>query len=303
MEQAEAVPSQLPPGIASRFAMVGDIRTHYLEGGQGEAVVLLHSAEFGGRSEFSWRYNLAALAERFHVYAVDMVGFGRTDKLFSFTDQWGLRVRHIQRFLETLCIPAAHFIGNSFSGGLIQRVATMRPCPWNILSIISVSGGGHSPDNEYRRILNNYNGNREEMRRILQVLFWDERWWAEEIVEERWRASIEPGAWEAVAAARFGRPGHEKPFRSETADVSLIECPVLIVGGDQDLLREPGCWEDLHRRIPNSELHIFSPARHMPHIEFAEEFNRLAIDFLRRHSWQAEEKRPSEAISSARRKR
>lgn len=278
-----ALPAKLPPGITSRYVMVGDIRTHYLEGGQGEPVILLHSAEFGGRAEFSWRYNLGALAEHFHVYAPDMVGFGRTDKLYSFTDQWTLRVRHIRRFLETLCIPAAHFIGSSFSGGLIQRVATIRPMPWHIRSIISVSGGGYAPDNEYRRTLNNYDGTREQMREMLKVLFWDERWWADDIVEERWQASIEPGAWEAVAAARFARPGVDRPFVGERADVSKIECPILIVGGDRDLLREPGCWEDLHRRIPHSELHIFSPSRHMPQIEQAEEFNRIAIDFLQRH--------------------
>ena len=47
------------------------------------------------------------------------------------------------------------------------------------------------------------------------------------------------------------------------------------------LLREPGCWEDLHARIPGSQLKIFSPARHCPHLEFPDEFNALAIDFLR----------------------
>jgi pimeloyl-ACP methyl ester carboxylesterase len=60
--------------------------------------------------------------------------------------------------------------------------------------------------------------------------------------------------------------------------------PVLITGGDQDPLREPGCWAGLHARIPGSELKVFSPARHCPHIEFQDEFNQLAVDFLRRQS-------------------
>ena len=49
---------QLPPGVSSHYVMVGDIRTHYLEAGQGEPIILLHSAEFGGRAEFSWRYTI-----------------------------------------------------------------------------------------------------------------------------------------------------------------------------------------------------------------------------------------------------
>ena len=296
MTQGSSIsPSKSPPGIASRFAMVGDVRTHYLEGGQGDLVILLHSAEYGGRAEFSWRYNLGALAEHFHVYAPDILGFGRTDKLYSFTNQESFRIQHIRHFMETLCIPAAHFIGSSFSGGLIQRVATTRPTLWNIQSIISVNGGGNSPNNKYRQIMNSYDGTREHMREILKVLFWNERWWSDEMVEERWQASIEPGAWEAVSAARLTRPGMERPFRSEQVDVSKFQSPILIVGGDQDLLREPGCWEDLHRRIPHSGLQIFAPSRHFPHIEHAEQFNRLAIDFLQRHG--PEERSDSVAVS------
>jgi 2-hydroxymuconate-semialdehyde hydrolase len=270
----------LPPGVASRYVMAGGVRTHYLEAGAGEPLILLHSAEFGGRSEFSWRYNLAALAERFQVYAPDMVGFGRTEKLFNFSDRNGYRVRHLRSFMEVLCLNSAHFMGNSAGGSMILTAAAQDLPAWNIRSIVSISGGGHAPDNDARKVLTRYDGSREGMRAILEALFWDERWRSEQEVDERWRASIEPGAWEAVAAARFAVPGLEKGFGSERADVSRIKVPTLIVGGDRDLLREPGCWDDLHQRIPGSRLKIFSPARHCPHIEFADEFNRLALDFL-----------------------
>lgn len=277
-------PGRLPPGVTSRYVMAGGVRTHYLEAGQGEPLILLHSAEFGGRAEFSWRHNIAALGQRFHVYAPDLVGFGRTDKLFNFSDRSGYRVRHIRAFMERLCIDSAHFMGNSFGGSLIQTVAAREQPAWSIRSIVSVSGGGFAPDNDARKLLNGYDGTKEQMRAVLQVLFWDERWWSDEHVDERWRASIEPGAWEAVAAARLAVPGQEKGFGSERGDPGKIAVPTLIVGGDRDLLREPGCWEDLHRRIPNSELKVFSPARHCPHIEFAEQFNDLAIDFLIRQA-------------------
>ncbi|HYU20806.1 MAG TPA: alpha/beta hydrolase [Chloroflexota bacterium] len=281
-----APPRGLPPGVSSRFVMAGGIRTHYLEAGRGEPVVLLHSAEFGGRAELSWRYNIAALAERFHVCAPDMAGFGRTEKVFNFSDRNGFRVRHVRAFMKALCIDSAHFVGNSFGGSILQTIAAQHPsgAPKWIRSIVSVSGGGFAPDNDARKVLTHYDGSREGMRAILRVMFWDERWWSEEHVEERWRASIEPGAWEAVAAARLAVPGQEKGFGSERGDPGNIKVPVLVVGGDRELLREPGCWEDLHRRIPNAELKIFSPARHCPHIEFADEFNRLAVEFLSRVS-------------------
>jgi 2-hydroxymuconate-semialdehyde hydrolase len=275
---------RLAAGVASRYVQVGPIRTHYLEAGQGEPVVLLHSAEFGGRAEFSWRYTIGALAAHFHVFAPDMVGFGQTDKIYNFTDPAGFRVRFVRDWMETLCIPSAHFVGNSFGGSLILSVAASRPVAWNIRSIVTSSGGGFAPVNEARTVLNDYDGTRDWMRRILQVLFWDERWWSEEHVEERWRASREPGTWSATAAARLVLPNQPRAVPPDRPDYAHVQVPTLITGGREDLLREPGTWEDLHAKIAGSELHIFSPARHCAHIEFADEFNALAIDFIKRHS-------------------
>ncbi len=274
---------KVPPGVVSRYIQVGPVRAHYLEAGGGEPVILIHSAEFGGRAEFSWRYNIAALAEQFHVFAPDMVGFGYTDKLYNFTDPAGFRIRFIRDWMQTLCIPSAHFVGNSFGGSLILAVAAGAPPAWDIRSIVTSSGGGYAPVNDARSILNDYDGTRDWMRRILQVLFWDERWWSEEELDERWRASLEPGTWAATAAARLTPPGLPRAIPPERPDYSKIRVPTLITGGAEDLLREPGTWESLHRQIPGSELRVFSPARHCPHIEYADEFNRLAIDFIGRH--------------------
>ena len=274
---------KLPPGVVSRYVQVGPIRAHYLEMGSGEPVVLMHSAEFSGRAEFSWRYTIAALGQHFHVFAPDMLGFGYTDKIYSFGDPAGFRVQFIRHWMDTLCIPSAHFIGNSFGGSLILTVAASRPVAWNIRSIVTSSGGGFAPVNEARATLNDYDGTRDWMRRILQVLFWDERWWAEEEVEERWRASLEPGTWAATAAARLVIPGQPRSAPPERPDYRNVRVPTLITGGAEDLLREPGTWQALHEQIPGSELKVFSRARHCPHIEHADEFNRLAIGFIDRH--------------------
>ena len=235
---------------------------------------------------FSWAWNLGELGKHFHVYAPDMLGFGGTDKVYDFTRQWNARTSHIQRFIHTLCIPEAHFVGASFSGGLLQGIAATDPRPWNLLSIISISGGGDFfyPDNPASHTLRNYDGTKERMQDLLHVLFYDQRWWTDEIVEERWRASIEPGAWEAISASRFRRPGLERGQPPAPPDLSKITVPTFLVCGDQDQLNSPTVQEELHQRIPNSELKVFSPARHNPHIEHADEFNRLAVDFLLRHS-------------------
>jgi len=57
--------------------IVNGIRLHFVEAGDGPLVVLLH-----GFPEFwySWRYQIPALAERFHVVAPDMRGYNTSEK-------------------------------------------------------------------------------------------------------------------------------------------------------------------------------------------------------------------------------
>src|ERR1700758_2274547 len=107
--------------VRSRIVVVDDIRTHYLETGDGFPVVLLHSGEFGGSSELSWEYNIDALAKRFHVIAPDWLGFGKTEKLYDFGNGSNRRVRHMRHFLSTIDVSVAFFIGSSMGASVLAR--------------------------------------------------------------------------------------------------------------------------------------------------------------------------------------
>ena len=92
-----------------RTIVVGDIKTHFLEAGSGPDLILLHGGEYGASAEITWRFNFEGLSRRFHVVAPDILGWGQTDKLYSFSDPAGLRIKHMQRFLEALGIGRARF--------------------------------------------------------------------------------------------------------------------------------------------------------------------------------------------------
>src|SRR5258707_8384987 len=109
--------------------VVGDIKTHFLEAGSGPDLVLLHGGEYGASAEITWRANIEALAKRFHVVAPDILGWGQTDKVYSFSDPAGLRIKHLQRFFEALGIGKAHFVGNSAGGGVILPPLVRPPAP------------------------------------------------------------------------------------------------------------------------------------------------------------------------------
>ena len=281
LREGASAPSDGVLPYQHRTIEVNGIETHYLEAGEGFPVVLVHSGEFGASAELSWRFNISSLARHFHVYAPDMVGFGLTEKLHHFTGASEFRIRHLQAFCRTLSIGRAHFVGSSYGGSLILRVAAgSDPIAWPIDRIIVISGGGAVPMNEHRETLLSYDGTREHMRRILQVLFYSPSWWEAPIVEDWHSSSTVPGAWECAAAARLALPGQTRPWRPESSKPEFVKSPTMVVGGAEDYLREPGYATGLASALPLGRAYTFAAARHFSHIEHAPRFNKLALEHL-----------------------
>ena len=275
--------------MQGRTISIDDVTTHYFEAGvehkgRKPSVLLLHSAEFGGCAETSWEHNMPVLAQHYHVLAPDHLGFGLTDKIFDFNGQFNKRITHIRRFIEAMCVEKVHVMGSSMSGGLCLTVAARKQPDWPLASVTCCSGGGDAPDNEARKVLNTYDGSKEHMRRIVDVMFVDPKWAADDAyIERRWKWSRVPGAWEATAVARFKAPfPKEEDARAErnAIDYGNICVPTLVIAGKLDPLRNPGYTDGFVPKIPDARLHVFENAGHMGNIECADEFNALCLEFL-----------------------
>lgn len=99
----------------TRYIDVGGIRTHYREAGEGPPLVLVHGGAIGtGSSSDVFSNNLAALARRFHVYAVDKIGQGYTDNPLRDADYTvDVMTAHVHGFIRTLGLENVFLIGQS----------------------------------------------------------------------------------------------------------------------------------------------------------------------------------------------
>ena len=265
-----------------RTIMVGDIKTHFLEAGSGPDLVLLHGGEYGASAEITWQYNIETLAQRFHVVAPDILGWGQTDKLYSFTDPAGLRIKHMQRFLEMLGIGKAFFVGNSAGGGFILRASVRRPAPLQIQKMVTICGNASVFKTNSQADLENYAPSLENMKKIVALLYHDKKWHSDENIRARYECSIIPGAWETLSAARLRSPVHQ--VRSTTEDfvkqLSQLTTPLLIISCDHDPLNQSDWDVNFQKIIPGSRVHRFKHSAHEPQIEETEEFNRVLTEFL-----------------------
>ncbi|MGH2507716.1 MAG: alpha/beta fold hydrolase [Ktedonobacteraceae bacterium] len=266
----------------SKYVVANGIKTHYIEAGAGPALVLLHSGEYGGSAETTWEFNIDQLSEHFHVLAPDWLGYGKTEKLFDFTDMWQKRVNHIRAFIDALCIEKAHFVGNSMGGSMLITVAAMDKPIWPMDCIVIVSGGGYAPENEERQVLNSYDLTRAHMQRIIKVLYLNPRIRSDkQYLEKRYQASLEPGAWECTAAVRFKAPGRESSGAKRPASYRMVRVPTMLIAGEKDNLRQPGYAQALQEEIPGACLKVIKDAGHCPQVDQPDIFNRLVVEFLK----------------------
>lgn len=268
--------------IHRKTMSVDGLVTSYLEAGEGDPVVLLHGGEFGASAELGWERNIAALAARYRVLAPDQLGFGGSAKVIDFVDGRGMRIRHVARFCELLGVESAHFVGNSMGAINLLTDATSDSPLWPVRSAVIICGGGEIQQNEYFEALQNYDATLPAMRRIVEALFFDPAYPADDdYVRRRHESSTAPGAWEAIAAARFRRPGATpSPTPSSARAYERIRVPTLVVEGGGDQLLPAGWSAQIAKQIDGARSVVVDDAGHCPQIEQPSVVNQLLMDFL-----------------------
>lgn len=271
--------------IHRKTTLVDGLTTSYLEAGEGDPVVLLHGGEFGGSAELGWERNIAALATQYRVLAPDQLGFGQSAKVIDFVDGRGMRIRHVARFCELLGVDSAHFVGNSMGAINLLTDATSESPRLPIRSLVAICGGGEIKQNRHFDALQQYDATLPAMRRIVEALFCDPGYPADEdYVRRRYESSTAPGAWEAVAAARFRRPQNTTAAPPSTPSSARayerIGVPALVVEGGDDKLLPSGWAEQIAKQIEGGRSEVIPRAGHCPQIEQPSAVNRLLLDFF-----------------------
>lgn len=262
--------------------MVDGLVTSYLEAGTGDPVVLLHGGEFGASAEIGWEHTISVLASRYRVLAPDMLGYGHSAKVLDFVDGRGLRIRHIARFCAVLGIESAVFIGNSMGAINLLVDATSDYPRLPMRALVAICGGGEIQANRHMTALYEYDATVAAMRAIVEALFHSSRFPDDEdYVLRRHVSATLPGAWEAIAAARFRRPDSAAPAPvSSKRAYDRIAVPTLVIEGGGDKLLPSGWAAEIAGQIPDARSVVIDDAGHCPQIEQPQATNEVLMNFL-----------------------
>jgi pimeloyl-ACP methyl ester carboxylesterase len=263
------------------FIDAGGYRTHYHEAGSGEPLLFIHGSGPGVTAWANWRFALGVFAERYHVLAPDVLGFGYSDRPAGITYGKDVWVDHMIAFLTAKHITRAHIVGNSMGGALAIALAVKRPDLAGKLVLMG-SCGIAFPITPGLDAVWGYEPSRERMRALIADYFaYDRAIATDALVDMRYAASTQPGFQESYgrmfpASRQAGVDGLATPVEQ----IKAITAPTLLIHGREDNVIPLSVSYELFELIPNAELHVFGHCGHWTQIERKEPFNTIVTAFL-----------------------
>ncbi|MCE4268442.1 MAG: alpha/beta fold hydrolase [Rhodococcus qingshengii] len=263
-----------------QFLDINGAATHYHDVGEGKVVLLLHGSGPGVSAWANWRHAIPALAGSARVLALDLVGYGATER--PDTVRYSLRTwtDHVWNFLDELGIDKVSVIGNSLGGRIAMQMAEDNQDRLDRLVLMGAPGVGMTLT-EGLKALRSYEPSFDAMNTLLKNYFAvDKSIITDDLVQIRYEASAAPGAHEAYRLMFF-HPDHAGSELAVSEDqVRAITVPTLLVHGREDRVVPVDVAWNMIDLLPNGDLHVFSRCGHWTQIERADEFNRLVADFL-----------------------
>lgn len=284
-------------GEARTFAWQHGNVFYKMAGAENEGLPLVFVHGIGaGASSFMWRRNFDALARDFRVYALDLLGFGFSDKPAGLSYSADLYVELIADFIREIAGAPAHIIASSLGAAYSVRVACEHPELVSSLVLIAPTGAGatlrarpgmagaafygllQSPvlGTSFYNVIASERSIGDYARK---ELFYDRRRVTRNLVAQYYATSHQPGAQHAIAAFLSGY------LNTDTREsFARLEQRVTLVWGKQDQTNPIENAAGLLSLNSCAGLEIFDRCRMMPQEEQPEKFNALIRSKLQARS-------------------
>lgn len=268
---------------ASKYVEWRGAQQHYTDEGTGIPVVMIHG--FGGSFE---NFNqLAALMKNdYRVIRFDLPGFGLSDfpEGKAAEDLIQTYRDYITFMLDTLNLDSVYVIGNSMGGGITWMMAGDHPDV--VRKIVLLNAAGYDVQQAAAKLtMFKYNGVGKLFERGMPMFMtWRgmERSYADPtkidaaVVEVNNKFTNRQG--NITHMLRMGRAAQFP----DPALITRVQCPTLIVWGQQDSIIPVENAQRYKRDIKNSEVVIFDTCGHIPMMEVPEKTRDAVAAFFKK---------------------
>jgi pimeloyl-ACP methyl ester carboxylesterase len=250
------------------------ISINYEDQGQGQPLILLHGY---GASTYSWRYVAPYFSRAYRVIAIDLKGFGLSDKPMDNDYSLLEQSRIISEFIRVHRLENVILAGHSLGGAVSLLTYLMQPghdAP-HISQLILFDTASYKQDlpdfiailrvpviNELSLCLTSSNF---KSRMILRKAFFDHSKITEEMVTTYGAYLSLPGASHAlINAAKQIVPSNLEEISGRYKSIHI---PVLLIWGEKDEIVPLEVGRKLAGNIPNAKLVVVPNCGHVPQEE------------------------------------
>jgi pimeloyl-ACP methyl ester carboxylesterase len=269
-----------PPGPGERDTDVDGVRWRSREApGRGHPVVYVHGHL---ASSASWKEILAAASAGRPAIAVDMPGFGFSDRPQPYDYSAGGQARGLVRYLDARKIEKAVLVGNSLGGAEVMLVAAQQPqrvealvlvapatptgpIPWPARVLRARGVGELALSLATRRVV--AFGLRHKLYAQADRV-------TDAAIDDAWRPLGIPGTRRAALEAVRTDP---KDYRGLEGRIGV---PTLVLWGEKDRMLPVSGAEPLAKKIPGARLARIPDAGHLPQRERPEAFAAAVRGFV-----------------------
>ena len=269
-------------GLAEKEVTVDAHRIHYLDGGKGETLVLLHGI-FAEKDH--WVDFARPLTGRYRVLVPDLPGFGESSRLDSHSYSYDAQTERLKALLDTLGVARAHLAGNSMGGTLAALFAMRYPERVASVALIGAPHGIRSPkasdmdkqiDAGKSPLVARDAG---EFQAMLSLVFADRPFLPYPILHAAEENAVRNAdsnlrLWHAQLKDRFLLDGR----------IGGLGARTLVLWGSGDKVFDASGAEVLKERLKNAEVHVLPGIGHLPMMEAPKETAGMVARFLARQT-------------------
>lgn len=275
------------PVVKSVRTTAYGVKTHFIQGGDGDPVILLHGGLAGMAGEIAWSENVPALAQHFRTIALDMISYGYSDKP-AIDYSFQTLVDHLAGFIDVMGFEKVSLVGQSQGAYVASKYAVDYPERVKRLVAINTGTLSHamgvdmslSPRGSERN-----DGSREALRRSLEFRMYRTDKITEEMIDTKLALAGQPGMKEARDSMRRYRisldtdPNQAQVFSLKDR-LPQIEVPICIIWGTEDKSAPVGLGHALRELLPHAEYHEIPEAGHHSFLDQPDIMNDLLIRYL-----------------------
>jgi pimeloyl-ACP methyl ester carboxylesterase len=260
--------------VRKEIDLPGGLRYVYLEGGQGEPLMLLHG--FGANKD---NFVRAArfLTPHYRVIVPDHIGFGESAHPPEADYAPPAQAERLRALAHALGINRLHLGGSSMGGHIALTYAALHPEEIASLWLLDPGGVWSAPASETRKIISETGRNplmarnEDEFAQLLAFVMTKPPFLPRPMLNVMAQLRMRNFALEERIFGQLHTDSVEKR-------VAGLTTPALIVWGEQDRALHVGSADVLHKLMPRSQVIVMPGVGHLPMMERP---RRSAEDYLR----------------------